>query len=281
MELDNRMKCQVSKIAETHNLTDYNLTTDAGSALGDNYLGTIIKIKLSEVKTGKVLNLILKSATANPEIRDILPIEHIFAREVYFYETVLPTYNQLLEEHNQQKLSSFPDMLGYDLSIPEFLIMTDMKSQGYVMRPDRAEPLDFNHVKMVLKEYGRFHGLYFALKALKPKLCKEISANMSEAFYNKMADDNPLLNSCMDVANDRVMKSFHNDEHDAEAMDKFEKYAKCAKLRLRDDLKDGAAGRFEVINHGDGWANNMLFKYDNEVITTLKFMLFKEKYEKT
>lgn len=257
--MDDRLRSLIEQVAKKEGFTQCNIETDVGSAKGDNYLGTITKVKVSEPSSDKSLDLIMKTASSNADFRKVVPINDAFSRESYFYTDVLSTYNTLLKEYNLEPLNAFPELLTSDMEIPEVLIMADMKARGYVMR-NRTEFLDLNHVELVMKEYGKFHGLFYALKELRPEESQKLYEAMPENFFSKMDFDSPAASKSVDSSNEKVMKALLPE--DVKARERFEEYTKDTMKKIIKTLEPTAAGKYAVINHGDSWVNNMLFLYD-------------------
>ncbi|KAF5270854.1 hypothetical protein FQA39_LY08299 [Lamprigera yunnana] len=240
---------------------DYVVNVSPGSIRGDNYLGVIAKV---QVKTEKlIMNWILKSAMQQEIFRSFLPVPKVYAREVYVYEKVLYEFNRFQKEKTVLKpFESYAEYRTSFLTAPyECLIMNDMKELGYKLQ-DRSKPLDYNHVLLVMREYGRFHALSFALRDQKPSLFQEISENVEEIFFNEEALFGEDLRKALDSQAERAMKAL-DPLLNKSAYKKFMRFKEHMVEITKKVVQGTAAGKYGVVCHGDCWINNFLFKYRN------------------
>ncbi|KAF5275179.1 hypothetical protein FQR65_LT04211 [Abscondita terminalis] len=237
------------------------VTITPGSIRGDNYLGVIGKVEIKSENS--VLHWIFKSAIQQETFRSFLPINKAYQREVYVYRKILAEFNRFQEERNVAKpFKSYAKFLTSYLVEPnECLIMEDMKTLGYKLH-DRMEPLDYNHVLLVMREYGRFHALSFALRDQKPDLFKEISENTEEIFFHDDSFINEEMLKAMQNQACKVLDALDPVVHKS-AYEKFEKFQKRMIEEAKDAVKSERSGKYSVVCHGDCWINNFLFRYGN------------------
>ncbi|KAF2904037.1 hypothetical protein ILUMI_02134 [Ignelater luminosus] len=259
------VQVHMEKLIKELGITNHTINIVAGSIRGDNYLGIIAKVTVNgEDKNGenKTLHFIVKSAPRNEVFRSIIPIQSAFDREIYMYSKVFPEFYKLQEERGISKpfksIAKFYKSTMEDMN--ESLIMEDMKELGFEMR-DRHEPLNYNHTLLVMKEYGRYHALSFALRDQKPEIFQELFDNTQETFFNS-CNQSDLTKKAQKENNERALKSL-DPIADKIAYDKFKKFHDNMLKTVDYVLQSESAGKYAVIGHGDSWVNNMLFKYDN------------------
>ncbi|KAF2904036.1 hypothetical protein ILUMI_02133 [Ignelater luminosus] len=259
------MQVHMEKLIKELGIANHTINIVAGSIRGDNYLGIIAKVTVNgEDKNGenKTSHFIVKSAPRNEVFRSIIPIQSAFDREIYMYSKVFPEFAKLQEERGI--LKPFKSTARFYKSTMEnrneALIMEDMKELGFEMR-DRHEPLNYNHTLLVMKEYGRYHALSYALRDQKPEIFQEIFDNTQEMFFNSY-NQSDLAQKAQKDNNERALKSL-DPMKDKIAYDRFKKFQDNMDETVKNVLQSESAGKYAVIGHGDSWVNNMLFKYDS------------------
>lgn len=262
--LTQEVQAHVEKLIKELAITNHTIDISAGSLRGDNYLGVIAKATVhGKDKSGenKVLHLIVKSAPKNEVYRTLTPIRCAFDREIYMYSKVFPEFAKLQKERGIlkpfQSFAKFYKSTMEDMN--EAVIMEDMKQLGFEMR-ERQEPLNYNHTLLVIKEYGRYHALSYALRDQKPEVFQEIFDNTQEMFFSNY-NQTEIAEKSAKNDHERALKSL-DPVKDKIAYDKFNKFQEHMEELVKNALESESAGKYGVVGHGDSWLNNMLFKYD-------------------
>lgn len=239
-------------------IENYTLNVTRGNARGDNYLGVIAKV---QVKTKSASwYWIVKCAPEASEFRMFVPLTTVYGREVYVYEKILTEYQKFQEEKGiRQQFRSYAKYYTSVLEEPfETIIMEDMKEIGYKLC-NRQDPLDYDHVLLAMREYGRFHALSFAIRDQKPELFLEFQNNIPEVFYDILVE-NEGSKKLLNYQCDRVADSFEETDKKC-AYDKFINFQSHMFEYVGKAVAGENAGSYAVISHGDCWINNLLFKY--------------------
>ncbi|XP_071053289.1 uncharacterized protein [Onthophagus taurus] len=249
---------------EQQGYKDITINVEIGSSLGDNFMGFIGKLTITALNQSnepKTFNWIVKAAPNLETYRAMMDISISYKRESFLYSEVFKTFQDFQKE--KDILEPFNNhakhILSYLEHLKESLVLEDMKQLGYVMRP-RQEPLDWNHVKLVMKAYAKFHAVSYALKDQKPDVFKKLSDNCKDTFRDTMMKESviqaqaPMIKMGLKALDPKV---------DGKLIKIFEKFIvdyPNILLTLLDDTNNQS-----VIGHGDSWVNNMLWKYDNEL----------------
>ncbi|KAB0801591.1 hypothetical protein PPYR_03777 [Photinus pyralis] len=243
---------------------NYIINISAGTIKGDNFLGVIAKVQVTgETATGEhvIQNFIVKSAPRNENFRMFAPVHAAYEREIYIYSKVLPAFLKLQNDRGiQNPFRSYAKY--YDSSVAdmnEALIMEDMKEYGFKLH-DRHRPLDYNHTLLVLREYGKFHALSFALRDQEPKIFAELAEETQENFFNGM--NSTELHNSFQSQSERALNALHPITHKF-AHEKFKKFQNNMTDVINAAVKSDLSDPYSVIGHGDCWINNFLFKYDD------------------
>lgn len=253
----------LEKYLEDMGLKNYKIDISQGSILGDNYLGVIAKAVINGVKENGekcTLNWIIKSAPIAPAFRKLTNVELMYGREIFFYKKVFPAFLKLQEGKKLPRpFKNFTPVYYSSMEeCNECLVMENMKERGFIMK-NRKEPLDLDHVLLVLKEYGRYHALSFALKDQNPCLFKELAKETHSHFFQTVDRHQMTLhfNNYFDKAVDTL-----DPIKDGQIIESVRKIQERVFDIFDEILDPDAVQDFGVLAHGDCWLNNMLFKYE-------------------
>lgn len=259
------IKAELINFLQSNGIANYSSEVCVGTNKGDNYLGTITKVSITgtdENGDEKKHNWMVKTAPGSEALRKTVAVDDLYQREVYVYEKVIPVFKQF--ETERGVLDSFavtpPLVLSYMEPLKESFVMEDLKVLGFTMK-DRLRPLEYAHVKTVMKAYGRLHALSYALRDQKPELFEDLARNTKEKLFTEARVTMREAKMYQRFYTNKVMKIFDAKLH-AREIEGFKKYAEKSVEIIVQIMKDGAANPYSVIGHGDGWVNNMLFKYE-------------------
>lgn len=196
-----------------------------------------------------------KVPPANAARREQFQSRPCFIREVLVYKNILPQLLQFQQQINPKiTFDAYAKCLAAgDVDMNEFVLMEDLSLQDFLMF-DRHQKLDLNHVALVMQELGKFHALSFAMKDQKPEEFKKLS-NINDVFFESFVND--YFNMYISSIIDKVVAAMDEDDKCKAKMEQFKDFTSMGK-----DLTDFKnAEPYAVINHGDCWNNNMLFRY--------------------
>ncbi|RZF45689.1 hypothetical protein LSTR_LSTR014452, partial [Laodelphax striatellus] len=138
------------------------------------------------------------------------------------------------------------------------VVLEDLSARGFVMA-NRQALLNYEEAVLVLKTVARFHAASYKLHLEDPTLVE----SFKEVLLNDQTmQERPLyVNNTFQVAADE----FQTRAETRRYADKFTKYIDRSWSVIADLMKPKKddADSFNVLNHGDLWCTNILFKYDN------------------
>lgn len=261
---------QLDKIATNVKFLEYTVQADNGSNHGDGFMAAMIGITLKGTRyhNGSKMNyelpLICKLMPDNVARRELFSSVVLFEREIYFYKEILPIFIDFLEEkkiHVDDEFSSYPKCFAA-LSEPKsdqyFIIMENLKTLGYELW-DKKVPIDFDNVANVFNELGKFHAISFAIRDQRQDTFDKMF-RVREAFFD-MFKGNGLAETMVSGAIQKTIDLLDNKVE----IDVMENVKENYEVWIKELLKEDAAGRFSVLNHGDLWNNNMMFKSQSNV----------------
>ncbi|XP_076241252.1 uncharacterized protein LOC143183563 isoform X2 [Calliopsis andreniformis] len=186
-------------------------------------------------------------------IRTFYKIEksQIFDTEIAMMTDTLKKMNEMLGY--ESRLSA--QVLHVRLERPLCLIVEDLATLGYRMA-DRQAGLDYNHSILAIRRLATFHATSVALCEKEPKHKAMYRKGMfNDSYPEEMADF--FIGCCMAFANEvETWPQFGKSYADKIRNLAPHLYKKGSAVVARND------DEFNVINHGDCWVNNMLFRYD-------------------
>ncbi|KAL2747885.1 uncharacterized protein V1477_003780 [Vespula maculifrons] len=236
-----------------------NIFIKPATAKGDNYTSDMYRVsveisfKRGNQEVTKKKSLIIKVAPTGENIkRELIEKSKIFDTEILMMMDTLKKMSNLLEPAHRINARIFYVQKEY----PVFLVIEDLATLGYRMA-DRQAGLDLPHCLLAMRGLARFHASSVAICEKEPNQKK---------FYIRgifSSEHPPELTSFFTLGTKSLGKEIRkwpDLEKYAEKIDKLAEkiYDKAAEIsKCRPD-------EFNVINHGDFWVNNMMFRYNEE-----------------
>ncbi|CAL8073066.1 unnamed protein product [Orchesella dallaii] len=252
------------------------MPTDPKIRFSHEFLSTILKQHDPTLKliafdltrgTSAEIPLVLKALPTNLPILKYMRELKAFEKEVLMFEAVFPELCQNLKYESLPKaIYTFCD------SEDSYVIMEDLKSNGYRMA-DRINGLDFEHAKLAINEMAKFHALSFIKFHGNGQLILDKFPNLVDMFWVKPEDvterNRMFINGQLDGLK-KVMK----EEDRSHVIPRIERSFSNVFERMH-RLASIPENFPAVINLGDCWTNNMMFKYDDQgSVTDVKFLDF-------
>lgn len=217
-------------------------------AAGNNYYSVLLRIKIEyETKCGPPTetSLIVKTPLPDGPGKDRLAELGFIEKECSIYKDILLIMNKLLNKNIVPK--------KYVCDVPETIILEDLKEKGYAIC-DRLEQLDFEHCNNFMKVISTFHVLSLHIHKQYPELIEKAGR---ELIFRSVPNPKTKKHFC------ERLESFAKIIDEWEGVEHYPKF-------IRDNLDTlwsravsvCNVKKHRVLNHGDTWTNNMLFKHD-------------------
>ncbi|BFF89023.1 uncharacterized protein DMAD_07872 [Drosophila madeirensis] len=223
---------------------------------GDNYASKLLKVHINaqlKGKSTKTYSYILKVQVASNDMIDFADF-NLFPKETLVYGKYVPAFEELYKDAG---LAVTFSPKSYRLSKPvteEYLILENLQTRGFKMC-DRMKGMDLEHSKCALKKLAQWHAASLRYKELNGPyhaLCQKgiFTEKTAEIFKNIFAQTKKTF---LDV----VPKFQGADEY-------MHKMPSILEAHVAEVIKDSQVNEeeFNVLNHGDAWVNNIMFKYD-------------------
>lgn len=238
--------------------------------LTDNIL---IKIKVQTGENEQELRFFGKQFPDNKGRQNIILDTGAFSNEIFLYELL----EKFEKETPEYKIDFAPKF--YFGKEKHVLVFEDLSIRGFTVpqRPD-INKLDVEHIYLVMGALGKFHAASIAYEERKSKelgkkyrLIDEYSKYIREAFFG--TDESYItqrwskssLNTHLAFADMIRPTSISREEY----KNKLSELAKKA----YDIMKPSDEYR-NTLCHGDLWAKNVLFRYENDVPVECKLIDF-------
>jgi Ecdysteroid kinase-like family len=245
-----------------------------GCKPGDNYIGDIVRVtaRIQGPNGPLQKNFIFKYPPGNKEFRDALKCYKFVKNEEAFYSLVVPSMNSFWQDAAKNKNNQLPTAQYYYSCSDDkndVLVLEDLRERGFTMA-DRMNGLDFDHCLLVMQAFGKFHGTSMAMQEIQPENFHHTSHCIKETLYFDAGREQFSTIHFPCNAAIRMMESRY-----PERVDQVEKLKKLTNNYF-DNLIEmvETPSPLAVINHGDSWVNNILFRYQNGKPVDLRFIDF-------
>lgn len=253
MSASNITRC-LREIFKDDSITEENWRLDGNSGKEDGYNGEINFITL--MHKNEELHLAIKSSKP---AGGTFPIKDIFRTEINIYTKIMPEFVALQKSKNIKDIFDVPTCYSYvnvdDITI---IALENLKTQGYTMVP-KSKHLNRNIMDCVLRAYGRFHALSFALKDQNFEKFVEFNELLKDYWLQTVKAHPELLElstknfeSCQGILKENGVSQ--------DLMDKIDVIKNYEWYNVVVKPEDSNA----VITHGDCWVNNFMFKFEDE-----------------
>lgn len=237
------------KIAKENGFIDYTIQNNYSSKPGEGLAGLLFRIKISDNKIDKKLELVCKVAPDNAIYRKEFCTDIAFHGEAIFYTKLMPAFTKFQQEKHLPKDDQFrcyPRCYGTFIN-PEkdeyAIVLEDLTVLGYEKWP-KSKLTPIEHVNKSMRELGKFHGLSFAMKDQRPNEFAEYK-KLREIWWTLCQSEN--MQAMYGSSFDRTIDALKNEKHK-----QIVRHVKDNFLRYVDDcFKPNTLDHFHVVNHGN------------------------------
>uniref|UniRef100_A0A1B6F250 CHK kinase-like domain-containing protein n=1 Tax=Cuerna arida TaxID=1464854 RepID=A0A1B6F250_9HEMI len=217
-------------------------------AAGDNFSSYIFRV-LVQYRVGSATEEESKSLIVKLPVKEGLIFE--IAGQTQFYSKEDVYYEELLGKMIDKIKCKFTAKSYYS-PIKGIIVLEDLKPDYFVA--DKIKQLDLTHSKLVYITLAKFHAAAVAIYHEEPKLIEAVGG---ECFY---IEGGPLQ-KWIEYGCKALGEYLNEVEGCKEYADFFLSRADNI-WKLAIEGTKPKPGRFNVLNHGDVWVNNMMFKYN-------------------
>ncbi|XP_059620995.1 uncharacterized protein LOC132264721 [Phlebotomus argentipes] len=241
-------------------LTDFQIADakiEIGTSAGDNYCSTIYRVFLSIIDSQanhQKVQFLIKHLLSSDTGESLMKFMHTFGKEVDMIKNIMPRLTKITGG------TQFVARFYHSYSEPQsnMIIVQDLKELQYRMA-DRKEALDYDHCCVALTKLGQMHAASMILTQDNPSLMDNYKFGILHGSENNPGLIQQILGANY-PALCKVSKNWVGFEDISQKLndmqDKF--------WRIVYECQLGKNDKYKVLNHGDFWINNFLFKYNEE-----------------
>uniref|UniRef100_A0AAG5CU16 CHK kinase-like domain-containing protein n=1 Tax=Anopheles atroparvus TaxID=41427 RepID=A0AAG5CU16_ANOAO len=240
---------------------DVRLATESG----DNFVSVMYRVRVT-VRFGacaeelvgqrRTVSLIVKALPTMGLSEEMIISMNVFPKETAMYTEILPAFERLYRDRGVE-VAFGPRCLKHCSDPTDIIVMEDLKDRDFRMA-NRREGLDLEHCQTLLRRLAQFHAASAVLRErngpyddkFKEGMYAEKNRNMFEQFQKMQAA----------FMYDTLCSWPNNGKFYAELMKHWGMDMFDALLRITKP----DSNKFNVLNHGDMWCNNMMFQYSED-----------------
>lgn len=236
------------------NIDDYEIEI-VPNEKGQGFIGEVVFVNLTHKETSEKKQVIVKQE----QMTDGKPFEYFknfFEKEIYFYGEVWPYLRKYYKNVSEKELTLVPKYLGTSNEERKRIILENIRPQGYELY-DKRKPFDDDHLRIIFKTYGLYHGISMALRTQDYDEYNRLVGNYSNIHLYLYVDSTYGRNFVQRI---KEIQTFFDPVEDAAVLEKLRFYEESGLQMLYKCVTENLP--HEVILHGDCWSNNFMFKYD-------------------
>lgn len=219
-------------------------------AAGSNYMSRLYRIMIDYVvgKKENCISLIIKAPFTKGIVNELIEQCDFYGKEPKVYTQLLPILNSMVKSEMGPKC--YPNFVN------NALVLSDLGQLGFEMC-DRYKQLDYPHCVQVFRALAKFHAASVACKRDYPHIVDLVG---QESIFTKnkrfVTDVKPWIEQSLKSVLETVSDMKLSKQSQELISSRFETMADS----LVSICQPKTTG-LNVLNHGDLWVNNILFKH--------------------
>ncbi|XP_063709725.1 uncharacterized protein LOC134838180 [Culicoides brevitarsis] len=255
----------------------------------DGFMGNIIFVNV-EFENNIKRQFVVKLMKPPSEMRTKMDSDFMFKNELFIYSDVIPTF---LAKFQRKFKTIDPQLWSPRVFLAEsgiypelspvtetLLAMENLTPLGY--RLGNRSTLSESELRLMCKAIAQYHACSYALRINKDPTLDELKSHLTPVPFTKEDQETPTMpDVTYKVAVDRLLMYLDENPNELNSnsfkkdIENFKKlYGEKPSALMQSFLRDDE--KYSVILHGDYNRNNVLFKYEGDQVTDLRFIDFQE-----
>ncbi|XP_053699350.1 uncharacterized protein LOC128746325 [Sabethes cyaneus] len=238
----------------------------SATTAGDNYLSDVFRMWASYKRLppgGQVeeISLIVKCMPDKGHRGSVIELLNAFDKEVNMFRTVVPELSAMVDNE------MFAAKLYYATTDPiRMIVFQDLNAAGFTMADRTGGGLDYDHCAVIMRKIAKFHASSMLLAASSASRRRELEQQFEYGFMNPhVADDSNTVLDIFASGFDTLIECAEKwPEFDRNILEKLKSMRPRYRERVVACLNQKFSDGYKVINHGDLWINNILFRYNSD-----------------
>lgn len=255
-ELSEEQKKLIINVVEERGFKNAHIDIQPVGKADDNYVANVKRITVE--KDGETFKMIAKIAPKGDMMRNFGNTNLIFVNEHIMYTQVLPKFTELEKAANipEEERFRYATCYGTYVEAPNEMILLEDLAVSEFKILDKFSSLSDENVRLVLKNFAILHSLSYALRRQEPETFEMFSKSLVNLWL-LMAELPDMVHWL--TQNDADAQSLLDEDKHKKAV----KNALVQMLALAPKLaKFDAGSKHSVIQQGDGWTNNIMFRFE-------------------
>ncbi|KAG5675463.1 hypothetical protein PVAND_005365 [Polypedilum vanderplanki] len=229
----------------------------------ENFLSVVYRAKINvEIFASnerKFVDVIIKAMLSNlPEIKEW----SVFPREIFIYKNIIKSFENIWKERANEEIVFGPKCLKVATEPYEVVVLDDLKAEGFQML-NRKLGVDVDQAKLVLSKLAKFHAASCIRYQKDGEISKQLDRKATLQLFTK---DSPFYEGYF-----KMIREFRSVISEIKGFEKIHKVVSTwdpevminSFFEATKPFKNG----FKILNHGDDWLNNIMFKINDKGIT--------------
>ncbi|KAG8301223.1 hypothetical protein J6590_058219 [Homalodisca vitripennis] len=195
------------------------------------------------------LSLVLKSELKGGVVKEVF--DTLEYSESIFYQRFLPKAISITNTPFTEKSFYSPKL--------SVIVLEDLKEKGFIMG-DKQNGLDFEHCRLYVAAAASLHAASLAVLEEEPELINIVG---KEKMFVCGQAVTPVLRTMVSCA----LRCLAEYTKTSDIFNKYTDLIRDCSTTMLDKVAEVVKPRrdeFNAMNHGDGWANNMMFRYNDK-----------------
>ncbi|KAL5288666.1 hypothetical protein ACFFRR_009098 [Megaselia abdita] len=229
---------------------------------GENFGSSlnVLDVKYSCSNGPEILSSFIVKCKLENELMDTIESDFsVFKRETQVYEVIIKEIQAMLESIGDPTILA-PKSFYFD---EKMIVLENLKETDYAIE-DVKIGLEKEQALMILEKLAKFHGCSMVLYEKYPEMFKyHLNGNVTE-------NENPIHTFYIN-AFEACIKYCEGKERFQDYIPKLKEMQPKIIQELIKVFSRGQKDRFYVLNHGDCWVNNFMFRNKTEDVRLIDF----------